>query len=444
LSFSQFQKREFLDKLEFEKGNLSKMNQKIVLNRGPKCIGYLSTFPPRECGIANFTNDLIEAIGELGGLKSSVIAINEKSAIYDYDKRVRRKINRDDVEDYVKAAEYVNSSKIELLVVQHEFGLYGGDYGEHLRFFLQNVKKPVITTLHTVHPNFDQKAIKILRYIVEKSEAIIVIAHAAIDILKQQGISSKKIVVIPHGCPSVKYTKSNVAKESLGLKGRLVASTFGLISRGKGIEYAIQALPDVIKKEPRIIYLVIGETHPQVKKNEGEEYRNKLTHLVAELGLEEHVRFTNRFITKKELVNFLQASDIYLTPYISPNQISSGTLIYALGAGKAVVSTPYYHAKEVLANNRGILCKFKDPDSIAASINSLSDKNFRHEIQRKAYKYSRRFLWKNVAKKYVNLIKSITEHNEVTYDENFANKTRLPESPYRRCRNAPAFEICNT
>jgi glycosyltransferase involved in cell wall biosynthesis len=427
-----------------KKTEVFKVVKKLGLNSDAKHVGYLSTYPPRECGIANFTKDLIDATGELGGLKSSVIAINEKSAIYKYDKRVRWNINRDDIEDYVKAAEYVNSSKIELLVVQHEFGLYGGDYGEHLRVFLENIKKPVITTLHTVQPNFDQKAIKILKYIVERSESIIVIAHAAINILKQQGISSKKIVVIPHGCPSINYTKSNLAKESMGLKGRLVASTFGLISKGKGIEYAIQALPDVIRKEPRIIYLIIGETHPQVRINEGEEYRNKLTSLVTELGLEEHVRFTNRFITKSELVNFLQATDIYLTPYISPNQISSGTLIYALGAGKAVVSTPYYHAKEVLANNRGILCKFKDPDSISASINSLLDKNFRQEIQRKAYKYSRRFLWKNVAKKYVNLIKSITENNDVTFVENFADKTRFPEGTFRRCRNAPAFEIHNT
>jgi polysaccharide biosynthesis protein PslF len=420
------------------------MIEKFGLVSHAKHIGFLSTYPPRECGIAHFTKDLIDSAAELGELKSSVIAINEKGAIYEYDRRVRWNINRDDVEDYVKAAEYVNSSKIELLVVQHEFGLFGGDYGEHLRFFLKNVKKPVITTLHTVQPNFDQKAIKILRYIVERSESIIVIAQAAIDILKQQGISPKKIVVIPHGCPSITYPKINLAKESLGLKGRLVASTFGLISRGKGIEYAIQALPDVIKKEPRIIYLIVGETHPQVRINDGEEYRNKLAILVTELGLEEHVRFTNRFITKSELVNFLQATDIYLTPYISPNQISSGTLIYALGAGKAVVSTPYYHAKEVLANDRGILCKFKDPDSIAASINSLLDKKFRHEIQRRAYKYSRRFLWKNVAKKYVNLIKSITENNEVPHIENFADKTRFPEDTYRRCRNVPAFEIRNT
>jgi len=388
------------------------MVQKLVLNSSAKRIGYFSTYPPRECGIANFTKDLIDAIDDLGGLKPSIIAINEKGALYDYDRRVKWNIDRDDAEDYVKVAEYVNSSNIQLLVVQHEFGLYGGDYGEHIKLFLENVKKPVITTLHTVQPNFDKKAIEVLKYIVERSEAIIVIAHAAIDMLKRQGIPYKKCIVIPHGCPSIDCTNNKSVKESLGLEDRLVASTFGLISSGKGIEYAIRALPEVIKNEPQIIYLIIGETHPEVRKHEGEKYRNELTRLVGELGLEEHVRFTNRFITKRELIKFLQATDIYITPYISPNQISSGTLVYALGAGKAVVSTPYYHAIEVLSNGRGILCRFEDSASIAEGINRLLDENFRREIQKRAYKYSRRFLWKNVARKYLNLINAVTENSE--------------------------------
>ena len=388
------------------------MMQRLVPDSSAKRIAYLSTYPPRECGIANFTKDLSDAICELDGFTPSIIAINEKGAIYDYDRRVKWKIDRDDAEDYIKAAEYVNSSNIQLVVVQHEFGLFGGDYGEHIKFFLENVKKPVITTLHTVQPDCDQKAIEVLRYVAERSESIIVIARAAIDMLKHQGISCKKCVVIPHGCPSIDYTDSKPIKESLGLKGRLVASTFGLISSSKGIEYAIQALPEVIKKEPRIIYLIIGETHPEVRKHEGEKYRNELMRLVDELGLEEHVRFTNRFITKRELIKYLQATDIYLTPYISPNQISSGALTYALGAGKAVVSTPYYYAQEVLANDRGILCKFEDSASVAASIKRLLDENFRNQIQKRAYKYSRRFLWKNVARKYINLIETVTKNNE--------------------------------
>jgi polysaccharide biosynthesis protein PslF len=388
--------------------------QKTILNNNAKRIAYLSTYPPRECGIANFTKDLIDSMSNLEGFKHSIIAINEKGAIYDYDRHVKWIIDLDNAEDYVKAAEYVNSSNIQLVVIQHEFGLYGGDGGENIKLFLEKVKKPVITTLHTVQPNFDKKLIEVLKYIIERSESVILIAHAAIDMLKKQGISSKKCVVIPHGCPNVDCTKGKAIKESLGLEGRLVASTFGLISSGKGIEYVIQALPEVIKKEPRIIYLIIGETHPEVRKQEGEKYRNELTRLVSELGLEKNVRFTNRFITKRELIKYLQATDIYLTPYISPNQISSGTLIYALGAGKAVVSTPYYHAQEVLAEDRGILCKFEDSASIAEGINSLLDEDVRSEMQKKAYKYSRQFLWKNVAKKYVKRIKSVTENEKVS------------------------------
>jgi hypothetical protein len=212
------------------------MLQKAVLNSSTKRIGYFSTYPPRECGIANFTKDLIDAICDLNGFMHSVVAINEKGALYDYDRRVKWNIDRDDAEDYVKAAEYVNSSNIQILVVQHEFGLYGGDYGKHIKLFLDNVKKPIITTLHTVQPNFDEKAIEVLKYLVERSEAIIVIAHAAIEMLKRQGIPYKKCVVIPHGCPSIDCTNNKSIKESLGLEDRLVASTFGLISSGKGIE----------------------------------------------------------------------------------------------------------------------------------------------------------------------------------------------------------------
>lgn len=287
--------------------------------------------------------------------------------------------------------------------LQHEFGLFGGDYGEYINYFLENVNKPVITTLHTVQPDFGQKAQAVLRNIMAKSVSIVTIVHVAIELLQKQGISSKKYDVIPHGCPYIPLVKSDTVKSSLGLKGRFVISTFGLISSGKGIEYAIRALPSVIEKEPRIVYLVIGETHPEVRKNEGERYRKKLMRLVDQLGLEKNVRFHNRFLSKRELTRYLQATDVYVTPYISPNQISSGTLTYALGAGKAVISTPYFHAQEVLAGGRGLFCKFKDSRSIADCLNKLLDDDLRENIQAKAYKYSRRFVWSNVAKEYVRL-----------------------------------------
>jgi len=378
-------------------------------------VAYFSTYSPRQCGIATFTKDLITSIDQISGVKQSVIAINEKGAIYAYGKGVRLSIARDSSEDYVKAADYINSSSIDLVNLQHEFGLFGGEYGEYITIFLDKIKKPVVTTLHTVQQNFDPKSLKILRTITDKSAAIVVITHSATKILRQQGNLCKKCVVIPHGCPDIQFIENNASvKESIGLKNRFVVSTFGLISSGKGIEYAIRALPSVVKKEPRMLYLIVGETHPEVRKHEGEKYRNKLLKIVYELGLDEHVRFDNRFLSKVELIKYLQATDIYITPYISSDQISSGTLIYALGAGKAVVSTPYLHAIETLANNRGIFCRFRDPDSISRAMIKLLDENLRKKIQKKAYKYSRQFVWANVAKKYTQLFKKVIETYEST------------------------------
>jgi glycosyltransferase involved in cell wall biosynthesis len=373
-----------------------------------KRVAYLSSYPPRECGIATFTKDLLDSADELNELKPSVvIALNEKETIYNYDKRVKWQIERDSVDDYVQAARYVNSSDVDLVNIQHEFGLFGGEYGDYVLHFLDNIEKPVVTTLHTVQPNFDLKAQAVLRNIAAKSESIVVIARLALEILEEQGIAYKKAAVIPHGCPDVPFVPSESVKGSLGLKDRFVLSTFGLISRGKGIEYAIRALPSVIDKEPRIIYLIIGETHPEVRKTEGESYRKKLMRLVEELHLEKHVRFHNRFLSKRELIKYLQATDVYLTPYISPNQISSGTLVYALGMGRAVISTPYLHAQEALAEGQGLICKFKDANSIAACIEKLLDENLRKTMQRNAYKYSRRFIWSKVAKDYLKLFKRI-------------------------------------
>lgn len=367
-------------------------------------VGYLSTYPPRECGIASFTKDLLDAIDELGEHRSSkVIAINEEGAIYDYDKKVKFTIERNHIDDYIQAANYVNNSSIDIVNIQHEFGLFGGDYGDYINYFMERIKKPLIVTLHTVQKDFDPKALEVLKRLIDKSEATVVIARNAIKILRKQGISSKKYVVIPHGCPSIPFVSAEDAKIPLGLKGRFVISSFGLISRSKGIEYAIKALRSAIKKNPRLLYLIIGETHPEVRKNEGEKYRKKLMQLVYDLDLEKFVRFHNRFLSKRELIKYLQATDVYVTPYISPNQISSGTLIYALGAGKAVISTPYLHAQEVLAKGRGLFCKFRDSASITDCLNKLSDETLRKNLEVKAYKYSRRFLWPNVAEEYVKL-----------------------------------------
>jgi len=368
---------------------------------------FLSTYSPRECGIATFTKDLIDSVDLLGELAPTrVISINEIDTTYNYDRRVKQQIRQDFEEDYIQAAKYINSSRIDVVNVQHEFGIYGGDWGKHILAFLEKLQKPVVTTLHTVQPDFESKARHVLKEIAALSKVVVVIARTARKILKNYGIPVWKIRVIQHGCPDIPFVDSDNMKPSLNLKGKTVLSTFGLMSRGKGIEYAIQALRSLVEKHPETIYLVIGETHPEVRKTEGEAYRNSLVRLVNELGLRDHVRFQNQFLTKRELIRYLHATDIYVTPYLGPNQISSGTLTYALGAGKAVVSTPYLHARELLSNGRGLFCEFKNPDSIVEQVEKLfENKKMRKNMEKKAYLYSRRFTWSKVAEKYAELFK---------------------------------------
>jgi len=377
-------------------------------------IAYLSTYPPRECGIATFTKDLIGAVDRLNEFELAVvIAVNEKDTIYNYNKRVKCQIERDSVEDYIRAADYINSSKVDLVNLQHEFGLFGGKWGNYIGSFLEHVQKPIVTTLHTIEPNFGSKAQTVLDTIASHSVAIVVMAQTARRILVRYGVSHKKISVIQHGCPDVPFVVSEDVKALLGLKDKIVLSTFGLINRGKGIEYAIRALPSVVAKEPRVIYLIIGETHPEVRKTEGERYRIKLMKLVNDLGLSGYVKFHNRFLSKRELIRYLQATDIYVTPYVSPYQASSGTLVTALGTGKAIVSTPYLHAKEALANGRGLFCRFKDSSSIAECIIRLLDEKFRRRMEKRAYNYSRGFVWLKVAKRYAKLFSQTINKNRV-------------------------------
>jgi polysaccharide biosynthesis protein PslF len=371
-------------------------------------IAYVSSYPPRECGIATFTKNLVAASNQLGIFrKPLVIAMNEKEAIYNYDRMVRYQIRRDFQKDYVEAAEKVNSSKADLVNLQHEFGLFGGEWGEYINSFLENLQKPVVSTLHTISPSLEPKAQTVLKQIANHSSKIVTMTNTATKILMAYDVPRSKIEIIQHGCPDVPFVDSNKVKPSLfGLKRKLVLSTFGLISRGKGIEYVIKALPEVVEKYPEIIYLIIGETHPEVRKFEGERYRKKLIKLVDDLNLYENVKFHNRFLLERELIKYLQATDIYITPFLEPNQISSGTLVYAMGTGKAIISTPYLHAQEALAEGRGLLCKFRDHKSIARRIiQLLENEELRRNMQRKVYSYSRDFTWAVVAKRYAGLFR---------------------------------------
>jgi glycosyltransferase involved in cell wall biosynthesis len=379
-----------------------------------KKVCFLSTFYPRKCGIAVFTKDLVDQLDMLDGFDpAKVIAVNKGEPVDSYNQNVEWQIRQDEEMDYIQIANQVNLLKIDLINVQHEFGIFGGEWGNYILSFLERVKKPVVTTLHTVQPDFEPEKLMVLERIVTRSKAIIVMGSSAAKIIAQYGIPTEKIRVVQHGCPDVPFTFSDNVKPSLDLKGRTVLCTFGLISRGKGIEYAIQALPSIVAKHPEVLYLIIGETHPEVKKSEDETYRKSLIALVDELGMQKHVQFQNCFLPKSELMKYLQATDVYITPYLGKNQISSGTLIYALGTGRVVVSTPYLHAQEVLADGRGLFCEFKSPSSIAKMINKLlANKSLKRKIEKKAYEYSRSFTWFEVAKEYAKLFNQVIEDDK--------------------------------
>jgi glycosyltransferase involved in cell wall biosynthesis len=369
-------------------------------------IAYISSYSPRKCGIATYTKNLIVATNQLHLCgKPLILAMNEDETVYNYDSWVVRQIRKNFPEDYAQTADFVNSSKIELVHLQHEFGLFGGEWGKYINYFLEKIRKPVVSTLHTLSPSLDYKAQTILKQIAKHSSKIVVMTRNSIPILMAYDIPCSKIEIIQHGCPDVPFVDRNKVKPSVfGLKEKIVLSTFGLISRGKGIEYVIRALPEVLEKQPNIVYLVIGETHPNVRKSEGERYRRKLVKLVNDLDLHEHVQFLNRFLLEDEIIDYLQATDIYITPFLDPNQISSGTLVYAMGTGNAIIATPYLHAQEALAENRGLFCKFRDHRSIAECISQLlEDEKLRKNMQKEIYNYSRDFTWGTAATRYAGL-----------------------------------------
>ena len=371
-------------------------------------IAYVSTYPPRECGIATYTKHLVDATSTFCARVVNspvVVAINDKGGHYDYSSRVKSQIEANVFDSYEKVARYINASNVDVVNLQHEYGIFGGEWGEYVTGFLKSIQKPVVATLHTVLEKPVPEAKRVLEQVLEHSDCLIVMAKVGIEILEQHyGSSADKIRYIPHGCPNVPYIETAMSKQKLGLQDRPVLSTFGLLSRGKGIEYAIEALPMVLKEHPETMYLIIGETHPEIRKRQGEEYRQFLLNRVESLGLEKNVRFVNRFLHEDELINYLHATDVYVVPYPNREQISSGTLTYALSTGKAIVTTPFLHAEEVLARGAAMKCNFEDPNSIAESVNVLlNDDRIRQRFGRTGYDYSRSMIWPNVAMSYVNV-----------------------------------------
>ncbi len=371
---------------------------------------HLATYPPRECGIATFTRDLITAFNKKYNpvTKAKVIALNENSsAHYNYPSAVATAINADDLKSYVELAEKINNQRsVKLVNIQHEFGIFGGNWGDYLVPFFQTVKKPVIVTLHSVLPAPDERLKDTVNFIGARARALVVMNARSKKILETDyQIPKSKLSLIPHGIPQTNFEPAKIAKSALGLENKTVLSTFGMLNRDKGIEYVLGALPPLIKKFPELIYLIVGATHPVVLRDEGEEYRNFLLNETERLGLKDHVKFYNRYVTLDEIVKYLKATDIYLSTALNPNQSVSGTLSYALGCGRASISTPSEYAKEIIKEGEnGMLVKFNDSKSVTVALAKLlADDKKLMDMHKNAYEETRHMTWPNVAASYAKL-----------------------------------------
>ena len=397
---------------------------------------FVGTYPPRECGIATFTRDISSAIQKkfYASVNCKILAMNRNGInIYNYPQEVIYQLSDTEERDYELMARKINNNKkIKLVCIQHEFGIFGGDYGEYLLKFLEVLEKPCVITFHSVIPGPDEKLREVVRNISKNVQEIIVMNELAIDILREDYEVANDIKVIPHGIPSVSFSRPNRIKKRLGYQNKIVLSSFGMIGPGKGYEKVIEALPKVVEKFPNLLYLIIGETHPVVRKNEGEKYRNFLESKVKDLGIQNNVKFYNKYASLKEIIKFLCASDIYLSPSTNPNQITSGTLSYAMGCGRAIVSTPFLHAKEIVNKDRGLLTKFDDADSFSnAILNILNNHEMKSKMETNNYSFTRKMTWPNSAISYKELfekyIKFPTKHEAVLPKLNVYHLRRLTD-----------------
>jgi glycosyltransferase involved in cell wall biosynthesis len=398
----------------------------------PQRIAFLGGYVPRLCGIATFTQDICEAVaGTLPDADCFVGAVNDRVEGYDYPSRVRLELQEKDLDSYRRAADYLNFNNADVLCVQHEFGIYGGPAGSHLLALMKEVRMPIVTTLHTILEKPSAAQRQVLDEVVRLSDRLVVMANKGEEILrKTYGVSAAKIDIIPHGIPDVPFEESSCFKAQLGVEGRQVLLTFGLIGPGKGIEHAIQALPEIVRENPQTVYLILGATHPHLVQQEGERYRLGLERLAEDLGVKENVIFYNRFVSLEDLKEFIGATDIYLTPYLQEAQITSGSLAYVFGAGKALVSTPYWHAQELLAEDRGVLVPFHDPKAIAEGVNELlSDPERMNRMRSDAYALGREMVWPAVAKRYLESFQHARADRRAMPREAFAGWT-LDSRPY--------------
>lgn len=367
-------------------------------------VAFVGNYLPRRCGIATFTTDLCEAVARAQTATSSMaVPVNDIEGGYDYPARVRFVLEEKESDSYRRAADFLNTNSVDVVSLQHEYGIFGGRAGSHILALLQDLRTPIITTLHTVLRNPDPDQRRVLERIAALSDRLVVMSDRAVEFLQEvYDVPRERIDLIPHGIPDVPFVDPSFHKDQFGVEGKTVLLSFGLLSPNKGLEYMVSALPAILAQHPEVVYIILGATHPQVLRNDGESYRLSLQRLAEQKGVESHVIFYNRFVELEELKQFIGAADIYVTPYLEPEQIVSGTLAYTLGAGKAVVSTPYWYAGEMLRDDKGVLVPFRDSHALAAAINGLLDDDARRDAMRKrAYLSGRKMIWSQVADRYL-------------------------------------------
>lgn len=396
-----------------------------------KKIAFLGDYLPRKCGIATFTSDVLSAVAiEFPKSQCFAVPVNDVKGGYEYPREVRFEIEEQDLSSYLRTADFLNISNADVLCVQHEFGIYGGPSGSHLLALLRELRMPIVTTLHTVllEPNPEQR--RVMQELIARSTRLVVMADRGRQMLLEvYQAPAAKIDLIPHGIPDIPFVDPNFYKDQFGVEGRVVLLTFGLLSPNKGIEHVLNALPAIVAEFPNIVYIVLGATHPNLVREHGETYRLSLERLAKKNKVEKHVIFYNRFVELEELKEFIGAADIYITPYLNEAQITSGTLAFAFGAGKAVVSTPYWHAAELLAEERGVLVPFGDAKAIAHEvIGLLRDENRRTLMRKNAYKLGREMIWSNVSRQYMKSFELARLEGAVQSRKSFATKT-LDQAP---------------
>lgn len=380
---------------------------------------YISTYIPRKCGLATFTKDLTNALNLLNPeYLAEIIALdNPETENITYPWEVRNRIRQHDWSDYEKALNYLNRTKVDLVVIQHEFGIWGGADGEYIMKFLEKLKKPCVVVFHTVLFNPTTHQREIINYLCRRASAVVVMLRAAADLLRREyGVESSKVAVIHHGVPDFPRKSPEEVKPQINLEGRIIMTSINLLSESKGIEYAIKALPEIVKQYPNFLYLVIGETHPTVRLQAGERYRSHLEQLVKELNLDSSVKFINRYLSLDELVRYVQASDFYITPYLNPEQAASGSLAYAVGAGKVCISTNYFYAREMLRNGKGVLVPLQNSEALSKILlELLQQPKKRQMIERRAYAQGRLMTWPRVALNYLELFTTVLEQKPLIH-----------------------------